>query len=119
MGGAGARTVTGLARAAKLVHSATTGFPPLGDALERLARAKQLLGEVGAADDTPTGVARELLAARDDLGALLLSAYILDEVGVAEAAIRDVLYRGSDRCYRRLRTLAHRGTLQPMVGSVS
>ena len=98
--------VTSLDHAARLVHSAMSGFLPIGDRIERLARAKEFLGGLGADDDTPVGMTRELLAARDDLGALLLGVVILGEVGVAEAATCDLLVRGSARCYRRLQTLA-------------
>jgi hypothetical protein len=84
----------GVGVAADLLHAALHGFGPLSDSLELLTKAKLLLGALGGDDDTPTIIAGELLAARDDVSALLLSAVMLEEVGVAALVTRDVVYRG-------------------------
>jgi hypothetical protein len=90
----------------------------LSDSLELLTKAKLLLGALGGDDDTPTIIAGELLAARDDVSALLLSTVMLEEVGVAAPVRRDVVYRGAEQCYQRLQSTAQAWSHQGMTESV-
>jgi hypothetical protein len=113
------RMETCLDDAARLVLSAGNGRISVGDRIDCLARAKEFLGGLGASDRTPACIATELLATRDELGALLLGVGILDEVGVAESRTGDLLSRGSDRCYQRLQTLAELETLPRVDQPVS
>ncbi|HSS09121.1 MAG TPA: hypothetical protein VLL25_04500 [Acidimicrobiales bacterium] len=113
-----APVAAGVGMAVGLLQSATNASERLSDRLELVAEAKQLLAELGGGDETSTVLAGQLLAARDDLSALLLSAYMLDEVGVAEAVTGDLLNRGIDRCQQRLQGMADTWGLHHMAESV-